>query len=97
MQKELKFTVTYNNKTYTFQQGSKVYIFHIGIYNDMDKKYSMRSLLKYVSFVQDCYLADDNHTPLGALADYIATNWKKLKNKGRYDVLEEFYTKELLP
>ena len=95
MQKELQFTVTYNKQTFTFQQGSKAYIFHTGVYNDIDKKYGVKNLLDYVNFVHDCYLADDNHTPLGALADYIATHWKKLKNKGRYDVLEEFYDKEI--
>ena len=43
----------------------------------------------------DCYIADDNHTPLGALADYIATNWQKLKKLGRTDVLKKFYSKEI--
>lgn len=95
MQKELNFTITYGKRNYTFQQGSKVYIFHIGVYNNIDKKYSIKSLLQYVSFVHDCYLIDDNHTPLGALADYIAKHWKKLKNNGRRDVLEEFYEKEI--
>ena len=95
MTKELNFTITYGKRTYTFQQGSKVYIFHIGIYNDMDKKYSMKSLLEYISFVHDCYIIDDNPTPLGALADYIAKHWKKLKNKGHRAVLEEFYNMEI--
>ena len=95
MQKDLVFHVTYRKQTYTFQQGSKAYIFHIGVYNDMDKKYSVKTLLEYVSFVHNCYLADDNHTPLCALADYIATHWKTLKKKGRYDVLEEFYKQEI--
>lgn len=92
---KLQFIVTYGKRTFTFAQGSKAYIFHTGVYNDIDKKYSIKSLLAYVSFVHDCYLADNNHTPLGALADFIAENWKKLKNKGRYDVLEEFYSKEI--
>ena len=95
MQKELQFTVTYGKRIFTFAQGSKAYIFHTGIYNNIDKKYGIKDLLDYISFVHDCYLADDNHTPLGALADYIAKHWKKLKNKGRYDVLEEFYDKEI--
>lgn len=93
--KELQFTVTYGKRTFTFAQGSKAYIFHTGIHNNVDKKYGIKALLDYISFVHDCYLADDNHTPLGALADFIANNWKKLKNKGRCAVLEEFYTKEI--
>ena len=95
MQKELQFIVTYGKRTFTFTQGSQIYIFHTGVYNDMDKKYGVKGLLAYVSFVHDCYLSDSNRTPLGALADFIAENWKRLKTKGRYDVLEEFYSKEI--
>lgn len=78
-EKELNFTVTYGKHTFTFHQGAEVYIFHTGIYNDIDKKYGIKGLREYVAFVHDCYLSDSNRTPLGALADYIATNWKKLK------------------
>ena len=92
-EKELNFIVTYGKQTFVFKQGSKAFIFHSGIYNQIDKKYGSKGLREYVDFVHDCYIADDNHTPLGALADYIATHWKKIKDKGRYDVLEEFYEK----
>ena len=95
MQNDPKFTITYGKHTFAFEQGSKAYIFHTGIYNDIDKKHGIKGLLEYVSFVHECYISDDNRTPLGALADFIAANWKKLKNKERYDVLEKFYTKEI--
>ncbi len=91
---ELKFIITYGKHTFTFEQGSKAYIFHTGVYNDIDKKYGIKGLLEYVDFVHDCYIEDSNRTPLGALADYIAMHWKKLKNKGRYEVLEKFYEKD---
>ena len=94
-EKELKFMVVYGKHSFTYQVGSEVYIFHTGIYNNIPKKYGIKGLREYVAFVHDCYLADDNHTPLGALADYIATHWKKLKSKGRHDVLEEFYAQEI--
>jgi hypothetical protein len=74
MQKELNFIVMYGKETFFFKQGSKAFILHTGIENDIDKKYGMQELRDYVSFVHDCYIADDNHTPLGALADYIATD-----------------------
>ena len=93
IEKELKFTVTYGKHTFEYQYGSQVYIFHAGIYNNVDKKYGFKGLREYVEFVHDCYLSDSNHTPLGALADYVALHWKKLKNKDRYDLLDEFYTK----
>ena len=37
------------------------------------------------------YLKDSNQTPLGALSDYMAENWDKIKNLSRYDILEKFY------
>ena len=95
MEKSLNFIVNYGKHTFTFQQGSKAYIFHTGVYNDIDEKYGIKGLLDYVNFVHDCYLSDSNRTPLGALADYVAEHWKKLKNKGRYDVLEKFYEQEI--
>ena len=82
-EKELNFIVMYGKETFFFKQGSKAFILHTGIENDIDKKYGMQELRNYVSFVHDCYIADDNATPLGALADFIAAKWKKLKNKGQ--------------
>ena len=94
-EKELNFIVMYGKETFFFKQGSKAFILHTGIENDIDKKYGMQELREYVAFVHDCYLADDNHTPLGARADYVATNWQKLKKLGRTDVLKKFYAKEI--
>ncbi len=90
---KVKFQVSYNNKTYTFEFGSQAYIFHTGIYNQM-QRYGIKQLLEYVDFVHTCYLKDSNRTPLGALADYIAENWKRIKHKGYYDVLNDFYLQD---
>ncbi len=91
MEKQISFQVTYGKHTYSFHFGSEVYIFHTGIYNNMDKKYGLKVLLEYVTLTHECYLKDSNRTPLGALADYIATHWKKIKDLGRYEILEQFY------
>ncbi len=88
---ELKFTVTYNGNTYNYTFGSEIYIFHTGIYNEMHKKYSMKTLLKYVNLVQECYLEDSNRTPLGELADYVANNWKTVKKLDVCTLLDKFY------
>lgn len=88
---DIKVTVTYKNKDYKFDYGSQAYIFHTGIYNDMDKKYSVKQLLQYVALVNNCYLSDSNRTPLGELCDYVAKHWKRIKSMGRYDILDEFY------
>ena len=88
---KIEFQVIYKGKIYTFDYGSQAYIFHAGIYNDVDKKYSIKTLLSYVDLVHQCYLKDINRTPLGELADYIAVNWKKVKDLDRYNILEKFY------
>lgn len=88
---EIQIQITYKNKTYNFTYGSQAYIFHTGIYNDVDKKYGIKGLLEYVSLVNACYLKDSNRTPLGALSDYVATNFKKCRKLGREEILDLFY------
>lgn len=90
---KLKIQVIYKNKTYNFEFGSQAYIFHTGLYKGM-QKHGIKRLLKYVDFVHACYLKDSNRTPLGALADYIADNWKQVKNQDYYSVLDEFYLQD---
>ncbi len=46
---------------------------------------------QYVALVYELYLSDSNDTPLGKLCDYVAQHWKKLKNKGTYEILNDFY------
>ena len=94
LDEKIEFQVIYKGKTYTFAYGSQAYVFHTGIYNDMDTKYGIKTLLAYVELVHQCYLKDSNRTPLGSLADYIATNWRKVKKLGRYEILEKFYMEE---
>ncbi len=90
---KLKIQVIYKNKTYNFEFGSQAYIFHTGLYKGMQKR-GIKRLLQYVDFVHACYLRDSNRTPLGALADYIADNWKQVKNQDHYCVLDEFYLQD---
>ncbi len=47
MENKISFQVMYGKHTYNFNYGSEAYIFHTGIYNDMDKKYSLKVLLEY--------------------------------------------------
>lgn len=87
---DIKFHVIYMNKTYDFKYGSQAYIFHTGIFNNMQKR-GVKQLLEYVDFVHTCYLKDSNRTPLGELADYVADNWKEIKSLDYYTVLDKFY------
>ena len=89
---EFAVKVTHEGVEYQFHYGSEAYIFHTGIYNDIHERYGIKELLEYVSVVHDCYISDSNRTPLGALADYVAKHWRKVKKKDRHDVLDEFYS-----
>lgn len=89
---EFAVKVSYKGVEYPFEFGSQAYIFQTGLYNDIHENYGIKGLLEYVSLVHDCYLSDSNRTPLGALADYVAEHWRKLRNKGRYEILDEFYS-----
>lgn len=88
----VKFTAEYKDKTYTFDFGYEVYIFHIALCNEFVDKYNEAELLNFISLVGECYLKDDNATPLGALADYIADHWLEVKDLPRRKILELFYT-----
>ena len=84
--------VIYNGVEYPFEFGSQAYIFQTGLYNDIHKRFGIKNLLEYVSLVHDCYISDSNRTPLGALADYVAEHWRKIRKKGRHEILDEFYS-----
>ena len=88
---EVFIEITFNGETYHFNAGSKAYIFHIGVYNEVHKKHGIQELLEYVELVDNCYLKDDNHTPLGDLADYIAIHFKHYRKMSYYKILENFY------
>ena len=91
IQKDFEVTVFFRGKQYPFAYGSQAYIFHTGILNGFYERYGMEALLQYVGFVHECYLRDDDRTPLGALADYIAEHWPRLKHKSKGESLKEFY------
>lgn len=84
------------NKTYTFEYGAQAYIFHTGVYKELDRIYGTETLTDYVELVFDCYLSDMNRTPLGALADFVAENRLRLKDMERKEILIEFYDTEAL-
>ncbi len=89
---DVKIQITYKDDIYAFEYGSQAYIFHTGIYNDVDGKYSIDGLLDYTALVLDCYLSDSNRTPLGELCDYIAERWNEIKDLGKYEILDKFYS-----
>lgn len=91
MYDSIQFYAEYKGTIYHFHCSSEPFIFQTGIYKGIDTKYGEEELRRYISFTHSCYLKDTNETPLGALCEYIANHWKKLKNQDYYTVLEKFY------
>ena len=89
---DIRIQVTYKDKIYAFEYGSQAYIFHTGIYNEIDLNYGIDGLLEYTALVHECYLSDSNRTPLGEFCDYVAENWIEIKDMCRYEILDKFYT-----
>lgn len=83
----MKFYVEDNGKRHEFESGSEVYIYDIVCLNGILEKDAM----KYVSFIHDLYLKDQNPTPLGKLADYVCENWDLIQGKDRWEILSDFY------
>lgn len=89
---DTKYIIHYKNNTLHFSSGVQVFIFDYGIENNVDEKYDMQTLIKYVYFIYQLYQKDDNPTPLGKLCDYVAENWENVENMSRSDVLNQFYS-----
>ena len=85
----MKITIEYSNKIYNFEHGYETYIFCAAVNNEFDKTHP-DELKDFIFLVGECYLKDSNQTPLGALSDYMAENWDKIKHLSRYDILEKF-------
>ncbi len=84
----MKITIEHNNKTYEFNSGVQAYIFDVGTLNGMPEE----NLLEYTEFVYWLYIKDQNPTPLGHLADYIAEHWDKgVQYLDKWTIFEEFY------
>ena len=81
----MKITIEYSNKIYNFEHGYETYIFCAAVNNEFDKTHP-DELKDFIFLVGECYLKDSNQTPLGALSDYIAENWDKIKHLSRYDI-----------
>ncbi len=91
MEKMIEFQVKYKGKTYNFDCGAAVYIFDIATCNGFAEAHDERTLLDYIELVRECYIKDDNPTPLGHLADFIAENWDKVDLLTRREILTLFY------
>lgn len=90
-QNKFEVSVSFQGYQYSFPFGSQAYIFHTGILNGFYDGHGIDGLLRYVSFVHQCYLNDSDRTPLGFLADYVAENWAVVRNKPCQEVLSRFY------
>ncbi|MBQ8848760.1 MAG: hypothetical protein IJ011_00325 [Clostridia bacterium] len=88
---EFAVKVIFNGVEYPFAFGSEAYIFHTGVYNGIHKKYGIDGLMRYVTAVHECYIADSRKTPLRDLGDYMARHWASVEERARREILDDFY------
>ena len=88
---DILIEITYDGKHFTYDSGAKAYIFHTGIFNEIHKKFGYDALKEFVDLVFDCYIEDDNYTPLGTLADYISVRFKCIRKLNAKNILRYFY------
>lgn len=91
MEKPIEFKVIYKGKEYSFNCGAAVYIFDIATCNGFAESHDEKTLLDYIELVRECYIKDDNPTPLGSLADFIAEHWYAVNLLTLREILERFY------
>lgn len=84
----MKFIINHHGEEIKFENGFECHIFDCVTNFISDTK----EALKCTQLVVDCYLKDNNYTPLGHLSDYIAQRWDKgIRNLSRSEILEDFY------
>lgn len=88
---ELKITVEYKDKIFTYQNGYEAHIFDMGIWNDIDLEYGIEELEKYVQVVKNAYLEDSCDYSLDSIAQRIAEFWEEVRDLSTYAILEKIY------
>lgn len=88
----MKITIEHENNIFVYEHGYQAYILDYALYHEIDKKYGIDGIRKFVFHVSECYLKDSNATPLGALTDYMAEHWEEIKELSKYDILTKFYS-----
>ena len=87
----LKFQVIYKGKFYEFDDGIRAYIFQLGVFNDHDKKYGMKALMRYIDITCRCIAVDSNSTPIEDFAEFVSRKWRTVKDMDSYELLDFFY------
>ena len=87
----ITFQVIYKSKFYEFEDGLKVFLFQLGVFNDFDKKHGITEMLKYILLTYESIRADCNSTEIENFAEFVARKWNKVKKMSRYELLEYYY------
>ena len=81
LEHKLDFTVTYENHTFIFDNGTKAYIFHWAIILEIDKRYGIEALEKFIAFVLKYHKEADETWDFGSLCIYISDCWDNLNDQ----------------
>lgn len=86
---EIKIEVTYNGRSFVFNDGLKAYIFHLGIEDGMFNDFGFEGLLEYVDKVYEVAKYPPT-TWVEDVAEFTAENWEKLKDFCAHRIFDRF-------
>lgn len=85
---ETEIVVKYQGKTFIFEHGMQAYILEEAIFCNVP----LTRLELFIDIMYGLWSGDSNmDTPISALADFLATNWRRIKNKSSSQILTDFY------
>lgn len=85
----LKLQIIYEGQTFTFDDGLKAYIFHLGIQNGMYAEFGADVLMQFVDKVYQVAKYPGT-TWVEDVAIHVAEYWEKLKDLDTEEVFDDF-------
>ncbi len=75
---DIKITITYQGRDFTFDNGLKAYIFYLAIQYGMYLEFDFEEVLKYVEKTYDV-VRYPTSTWVEDVAEFVAANWEKMR------------------
>lgn len=86
----MKFTVTHNNKTFSFDTADELYIFGLAIELDVTTNLKI-DITTFIKRVKQCYEEDCKNTPLKPFVLFITRWWNELHRRDIRFIVNNFY------
>ena len=86
----MKFTITHNNKQYSFDTADELYIFGLGVELGVENQLNT-DIETFVKTVREQHSRDCFNAPLRAFTKFIITWWDKTTDTDTFYIVNKFY------